>query len=98
MMSNAIISNLKEQKYLAFIHESYLVNIYNNPYFITSMFPVLFSYGIGCLDMQQSTIEVSLKWHVKYLLDLEDEMHKFSRQHLFPLISLNKNKYVSKLN
>ena len=51
MMSSAI-SNLNAQKYLSYTHGSYPINKYNNSHLITCMFPSLFPYGTGALELQ----------------------------------------------
>jgi hypothetical protein len=88
MMSSAI-SNLNAQKYLSYTHGSYPINEYNNPHLITCMFPSLFPYGTGAPELQNRTIKISLESHIQYLLNLEDENHKFSTHHLFRFFMFN---------
>jgi hypothetical protein len=53
------------------------------------MFPSLFPYGTGAPELQNRTIKISLESHIQYLLNLENENHKFSTHHLFRFFMFN---------
>jgi hypothetical protein len=94
-MSN-VICNLKEEQYLSYTCGSIMVNEYNNPILLICMFPTLFPYRLSAPKMTCQKIKVSIKAHVKYLMNLDDKDHGFAK--LIPflscLISFNLNKFV----
>ncbi len=67
-----------------------MINEYNNPNLISCMFPTLFPFGIGVLEMANRVVKVSLQMHVKHLLNLDKTKYAFSKHHLFPFFVFNK--------
>jgi hypothetical protein len=100
-MMSSTIYNLNAQKCLFYTHGSHSINEYNKPHLISCIFPSLFLYGTGALELQHRSIKISLNSHIQYLLNLKDENHEFSTHHLFDFIcstSYNKDKYVLEPN
>jgi hypothetical protein len=72
-MINAF-QNLHHNQYLSYNHCTTMINEYNNSDLIACMFPTLFPFGIGVLEMNNKPIKLSLQTHVKHLMNL-DETH-----------------------
>jgi hypothetical protein len=66
-----------------------MINEYNNVNLITCMFPTLFLFGIGVLEMNNRHIKLSLQTHVKHLMNLDETCYQFSKHHLFPFFVFN---------
>jgi hypothetical protein len=66
-----------------------MINEYHNPNLISWMFPTLFPFGISVPQMANKVVKVSLKMHVKHLLNLDEAKYAFSKNHLFPFFVFN---------
>ncbi len=53
------------------------------------MFPTLFCFGFGLLEMANKIVKVSLPLHVKQFLKLYETKYTFSNHHQFPFFVFN---------
>jgi hypothetical protein len=66
-----------------------MINEYNNPNIIPCMFPSLFPFGFGLLEMTNKIVKLSLHLHVKQFLNLYETKYTFSKHHQFPFFVFN---------
>ncbi len=85
-MPSVDIDNLNNHQYLFYNHQTKMINEYNNPTLISCVFPSLFFFGIGVIEMTNRLVKVSFQLHLKHLMNLNDTKYVFSKHHLFPFL------------
>jgi len=73
--------------YLTLPHDVQPVNEFTNPKLFPMLYPTLFPYGIGGFEDQSRKQPISLKHHVKHLLNLAD--HRFQEHPSFIFTAFN---------
>ncbi|CAF1614641.1 unnamed protein product [Rotaria sp. Silwood1] len=68
-------------------HGSKPTNEYLNPNLLPGLYPTLFPYGLGGLEDLLRPVKVSMKDHVRYLLNYDDK--RFEKHHSFMFIVFN---------
>jgi hypothetical protein len=71
-------NNLQKNQNLSYNHKSKMINEYNNPNIIPCMFPTLFPFGFGLLEMANKVVKVSQQLHVKQIFNLDETKYTFS--------------------
>ena len=77
----------KEGSFLTIPHGPNPENEFGNPLLFPKMYPTLFPYGIGGFEEESRKHKISLKRHVKHLLQLNDK--RFQEHHSFSFIAFN---------
>jgi hypothetical protein len=61
-----VYNNLPKNQYLSYNHKYKMNNEYNSPNIIPCMFPTLFPFVFGLLEMENKVVKISLQLHVKH--------------------------------
>jgi hypothetical protein len=65
-----------------------MINEYNNPTLISFIFPSLFFFGIGVIEMTNRLVKVSFQLRIEHLMNVNDTKYVFSKPFVSFLYSI----------
>jgi hypothetical protein len=84
----------KGKGYIEISHDPEPVNEFWNPELFPKIYPSLFPYGIGGFEDPQREVPLSMKRHVKYLLNLKDRRFQEHYSFMFTVFNMLQRRQI----